>query len=98
MRRTLAAGAGGLALVALAVAYGVHEVVEQPAKAPDYSGAGTGTVTVEIRPGASAAEIGKTLEKAGVVASAQAFVEQVVMRSKESSLHPGRYTLRRHMA
>lgn len=98
MRRTLAAAAGGVALVAMAVAYGVHEVVTQPDKAPDYSGGGSGTVTVEITPGASAGEIGKTLEKAGVVASAQSFIEQVITRSKETSLRPGRYTLRRRMS
>ncbi|MFI9574909.1 endolytic transglycosylase MltG [Microbispora rosea] len=98
MRRTAAAVAGGLALVAVAVAYGVHQVVGQPDGAPDFSGGGSGTVTIEITPGASAAEIGKTLEQAGVVASAQSFVEQVITRSKENGLHPGRYTLRRRMA
>lgn len=90
--------AGGLALVAVAVAYGVHEVVGQPDEAPDYSGPGSGTVMVEITPGTSAGDIGKTLEKAGVVASAQSFIEQVITRSKESSLRPGRYALRRRMA
>ncbi|WP_169983110.1 MULTISPECIES: endolytic transglycosylase MltG [unclassified Microbispora] len=98
MRRTAAVVAGALALVAAAVAYGVHEVVGQPDKAPDYSGGGSGTVTVEITPGTSAGEIGKTLESAGVVASAQSFIEQVITRSKESSLRPGRYVLRRRMA
>ncbi|MEU7694882.1 endolytic transglycosylase MltG [Microbispora hainanensis] len=98
MKRTVAAVAGGLALVAAAVTYGVHQVVGQSDEAPDFSGEGTGTVTIEIRPGASAAEIGRTLERAGVVASAQSFVEQVVMRSKETGLHPGRYTMRRRMA
>lgn len=98
MKRTAAAVAGGLALVAVAVAYGVHQVVGQPDEAPDFSGGGSGTVTIEITPGASAAEIGETLEHAGVVASAQSFVEQVITRSKESGLHPGRYTLRRRMA
>ncbi|GLW19980.1 endolytic transglycosylase MltG [Microbispora triticiradicis] len=98
MRRAALVAGGGFALVAAAVAYGVHAVVGQPGSPPDYSGGGSGTVTIEITPGTSAGEVGQTLAKAGVVASAQSFVEQVISRSKESGLHPGRYVLRRRMS
>ncbi|GAA1279515.1 hypothetical protein Psi02_67850 [Planotetraspora silvatica] len=98
MRRATGVVIGGAALVAAAIAFGVHSIVRTAPGAEDFEGAGTGTVMVEITPGASAGEIAETLKHAGVVASAQSFVDEVVQRSKESSLHPGQYRLKRRMA
>ncbi|WP_204060889.1 endolytic transglycosylase MltG [Microbispora corallina] len=97
MRRAPVLVAGG-AVLAAAVAFGAHSVVRQPPRGADYTGAGTGSVVVDITPGASAGQIGETLHRAGVVASAQSFVQEVVVRSKEGALRPGRYRLRRRMA
>ncbi|GAA4575383.1 hypothetical protein GCM10023193_73840 [Planotetraspora kaengkrachanensis] len=89
---------GGAVLVAAAIAFGVQSVVRTAPGAEDFEGAGTGSVTVEITPGASAGEIAETLKHAGVVASTQSFVDEVVRRSKEASLHPGQYRMKRRMA
>lgn len=86
----------GTALAAVAVVFGLRSATDP--EAADFAGPGSGTVIVEITPGASAGEIGQTLERAGVVASTRSFVRAVVARSKEGSLQPGRYRLRRGMA
>ncbi|MEW9531314.1 endolytic transglycosylase MltG [Microbispora sp. NPDC049125] len=98
MRRAPVVVAGGVAAVAAAMAFAVHSFVRPTSESPDFGGPGAGAVTVDITPGASAGEIGDVLEKAGVVASGQSFVQEVVVRSKEESLRPGRYLLRRRMA
>ncbi|MEZ0077326.1 endolytic transglycosylase MltG [Planotetraspora sp. GP83] len=98
MSRAPAVVAGGAALLTAAVVFGVYSFL-RPAPGPqDFEGAGSDAVTVEISPGASAGEIAETLKRAGVVASAQSFVQAVVERSKEGSLRPGRYRLKRRMA
>ncbi|MBP2708055.1 endolytic transglycosylase MltG [Microbispora sp. RL4-1S] len=88
----------GAAAVTAAIAFGVHAAVRQEPGAADYAGAGYGAVNVDITPGASAGDIGRSLERAGVVASSRSFVHEVTARAKENTLRPGRYRLRRHMA
>jgi UPF0755 protein len=89
---------GGAALVTAAIALGVHSIVGTVSGPGDYEGAGTGSVLVVITPGSSAGEIAETLKRAGVVASTESFVGEVVARSKESSLRPGKYRLKHRMA
>ncbi|MFI6512820.1 endolytic transglycosylase MltG [Streptosporangium sp. NPDC050855] len=90
----LLAGAG--ALVVAAGAAGL--IVVRPYLAPaDFEGQGSGQVVVEIPRGASAAEIGRTLADAGVVASARAFVRRAEEQDRTDTLHPGRFRMRRGM-
>ncbi len=65
---------------------------------PDYSGPGTGSVTVLIKPGESAAQVGQQLLAQGVVASVRAFSNAAKDSGKGSSLEPGDYALHKHMA
>lgn len=64
----------------------------------DYSGSGTGRVTVTVRPDEGTAAIGQSLHAAGVVASVQAFTDAAADNSSGRSVQPGTYTLHRHMA
>jgi UPF0755 protein len=65
---------------------------------PDYSGPGTGTVTVHISQGETATQVGEQLQAAGVVASVRAFANAAKASGKGSSLEPGTYALHKHMA
>ncbi len=64
----------------------------------DYSGQGSGKVTVTIADGASGRTIGRTLEQAGVVKSAKAFVDAAAANPKSGSIQPGEYELRQKMS
>ncbi len=65
---------------------------------PDYSGAGTGWVTVRIYSGDSAATVGQRLQQAGVVETARAFQNAAKASGQGSALEPGYYRMHRHMA
>ncbi len=64
---------------------------------PDYSGAGTGTVVVEIEEGDTSAAIGRTLEEADVVKSAEAFVAAATADDRSRGIQVGFYELRLQM-
>lgn len=63
----------------------------------DYSGEGSGSVTVIVHDGDSASTIGHTLAGAGVVRSASAFTNAASLNSKSRLIGPGTYRLREHM-
>lgn len=63
----------------------------------DYTGAGTGTVVVQIKPGDTATAVGQRLQQLGVVASARAFANAATASKQGSALEPGFYRLHRHM-
>ncbi|HEY6278479.1 MAG TPA: endolytic transglycosylase MltG, partial [Streptosporangiaceae bacterium] len=65
---------------------------------PDYSGPGTGSLTVRIYPGDTAAVVGQRLQQAGVVETARAFQNAAKASGKGSTLEPGYYRVHRHMA
>ena len=65
---------------------------------PDYSGAGTGSVTVQIKSGETATQVGQQLLDHGVVASVRAFSNAAKASGKGSSLEPGYYRMHMHMA
>jgi uncharacterized YceG family protein len=65
---------------------------------PDYSGPGTGTVAVLIKPGETATQVGEQLQAQGVVASVRAFANAAKASGKGNALEPGDYRLHRHMA
>ncbi|MEQ4719353.1 endolytic transglycosylase MltG [Nonomuraea sp. B19D2] len=64
----------------------------------DYTGQGTGEVTIEIKDGQSASEVAQELERQGVVASARAFTNAIGNANKSGSLQPGSYKLRKQMS
>lgn len=64
---------------------------------PDYTGPGTGQVTVNVRAGDTAIDVGGTLQRAGVVHTAAAFRKAVKDRGVGAGLTPGFYRLRKHM-
>lgn len=64
----------------------------------DYTGQGSGSVTIEIHPGDSLTTIGTTLEKADVVASAEAFTDAASKNPKALSIQAGFYQMRRKMS
>jgi len=64
----------------------------------DYTGQGTGEVTIEIKEGQSATEIAQTLLANDVIKSTRAFTEAAAAAGKSGSLQPGVYRLRRKMA
>jgi UPF0755 protein len=65
---------------------------------PDYSGPGTGNVTVQIKSGETATQVGQQLLNLGVVASARAFSNAAKASGHGSALQPGDYRLHKHMA
>jgi UPF0755 protein len=65
---------------------------------PDYEGAGTGQVTIEVKAGQTIAEIGNTLVTAGVVKSAKAFIEAAEANPQSQKIQPGVYKVRSQMS
>ncbi|WP_330176781.1 endolytic transglycosylase MltG [Streptomyces sp. NBC_01498] len=66
--------------------------------APDFAGAGAGAVQVEIPQGAGLAEMGGLLRDAGVVKSAQAFIDAAGEHPKGEAIQPGVYPLKKEMS
>ncbi|MER7788676.1 endolytic transglycosylase MltG [Streptomyces sp. NPDC097640] len=66
--------------------------------APDYSGDGSGEITVEIPAEASVTAMGNILKDKGVVKSTGAFIEAADANPKGGSIQPGSYTLRKQMS
>ncbi|HEX8498006.1 MAG TPA: endolytic transglycosylase MltG [Actinomycetales bacterium] len=89
---SLVAGAGYYAYSALRPAY------DSLTASDDYSGAGTGKAEVVIPSGATGRAIGRVLEEAGVVKTAEAFVTAASANTRSASIQPGTYALRRQMS
>ncbi|GAA1148192.1 hypothetical protein GCM10009664_15060 [Kitasatospora gansuensis] len=64
---------------------------------PDFSGAGTGTVQVEIKPGPGE-QMGRTLLAAGVVKSVEAFTSAFTRNPKAGTIQPGYFTMHHQMS
>jgi UPF0755 protein len=99
MRRT----AGWIALIVLVIILavvggGFYYVWHNYLHPPDYSGPGTGNVTVQIKSGETATQVGQQLVNLGVVASVRAFSNAAKASGHGSSLEPGYYRLHKHMA
>jgi UPF0755 protein len=94
-------GRGGLAVLVAAlvilvlVAGAMTAAVRWFTNKPDYSGAGHGEVSVQVKAGDSTGQIAATLERQDVVASAQAFV--TVVGSDGTPIQPGTYRLHLQM-
>ncbi|MEU8306462.1 endolytic transglycosylase MltG [Actinomadura sp. NPDC048955] len=65
---------------------------------PDYEGAGSGKVTVQIKDGATGSVIGTTLKQHRVVKSSEAFVKTYNKETRASSIQPGFYQMRLEMS
>jgi UPF0755 protein len=77
-------------------AYGkVSDLLGGPA---DYTGQGTGKVTVEIPKGADGQQIADILEKKGVVKSADAFYQLALKDSRFQAVQAGFFTLKKEMS
>lgn len=66
--------------------------------ADDYPGPGTGEVIIEVESGDSSSAIGATLTDAGVVASADAFVDEAVADDRALGIQPGFFAMRKQMS
>jgi UPF0755 protein len=67
-------------------------------KVADYSGAGTGSVSITVHAGDNASDIADTLKSSGVIKSTEAFTDPAGDNSKSKSIQPGVYNLHRHMS
>ncbi|RYP86094.1 endolytic transglycosylase MltG [Nocardioides guangzhouensis] len=78
---------------------GVGFVRDQFADPEDYPGPGSGSVTVEVQPGDTATDIGRTLAEADVVASVEAFTDAANGRADEAAtIQAGYYEMRKQMS
>ena len=64
---------------------------------PDYSGPGSGSVTVQVHEGDTSAAIGRALKEAGVVKSVGAFTDAAVSDERSRSIQVGYYQLKKEM-
>jgi UPF0755 protein len=64
---------------------------------PDYSGSGTGSVLIQVKPGDTATGLAPELVSLGVVASERAFVLAAEHSTSGSGLVPGFFRLHEHM-
>jgi UPF0755 protein len=80
----------------VAGAYG-YSFIKSKYYPPDYSGAGTGYLVVQVPSGATPTSLGPELQKLGVVASARAFVLAAEHSSAAGGLLPGFYGMRKDM-
>jgi UPF0755 protein len=102
---------GGLAvvislLVILAILAGGYALVQGVGSkltdalssgAEDYAGPGEGEVVIEVTPGQTVAQVGRTLKKEDVIASVDAFLAAANGEPKSSTLQPGFYQLKHKM-
>jgi UPF0755 protein len=85
----------GAALVATNV---LAPMVSNLTASNDFTGEGSGAVSVVVHKGDAGRTIGATLEKAGVVKTAKAFVTAVSGNAKAGSIQPGTYALHAKMS
>lgn len=97
----------GLVIVVIVVAGGVAgyqfiapkvqqviAAVSGAQESDDYSGDGTGTVTITIRQGDIGEDVAKTLQRSNVVKSSKVFY-QLLLQSPEVQFQPGSYTMKK---
>ncbi len=79
---------------------GVRAVVGKlaPGTAPDYPGPGTGSVSVQVKPGDSVRTIGERLVGQRVVKSVDAFVTAAGADPRSTRIQPGQYELKKQMS
>jgi UPF0755 protein len=75
-----------------------RDYLQELFSAPDYTGPGTGSVTVEIAKGQTSDDIAKTLHSKDVVKSAKAFERAARDDIRSRSIQAGTYQLRKQMS
>ncbi|NHN55029.1 endolytic transglycosylase MltG [Calidifontibacter sp. DB0510] len=70
----------------------------QKAAGGDYSGSGSGSIEVIVNSGDSGYAIGRTLEKAGVIKSADTFAAVAASNPDFAKIQPGTYKMRQQMS
>jgi UPF0755 protein len=85
-----------LVVVALGAFLGIRSL--SGGSADDFSGDGTGSVSIVVAKGDSLRQIGKTLTDAGVVASEDSFVNAAQSDPRASGIAPGTYVLHQSMS
>lgn len=85
-------------LVVLAGGYVIVRRVVDNFATKDYTGAGTGAVTVQVRAGDTTADIAATLRAKDVVASKAAFVNAAADSGRSQDFQPGFFRLRLRMS
>ncbi|MFB6617495.1 endolytic transglycosylase MltG [Streptomyces sp. NPDC056367] len=79
--------------------YGYTYIKDRFGAAEDFAGEGTSEIVdVEIPKGAGLGQMGRILKEAGVVASAQAFVDAANANPKGKSIQPGVYPMQKKMS
>ncbi|MCX5379428.1 endolytic transglycosylase MltG [Streptomyces sp. NBC_00091] len=79
--------------------YGYSYLKERFGPTEDFAGEGSGeTVDVEIPKNAGLGQMGRILKEAGVVASAQAFVDAANANPRGKSIQPGVYPMKKKMS
>lgn len=99
-RRSWTKWLAGLITVALAAAmigYSVTLLRGTSTPEEEFTGAGVGEVVVVIERGDTLTRIATKLEEAGVISSADTFVNVAAVDERSTSIGPGRYTLRGQM-
>jgi UPF0755 protein len=88
-----------LVLVGIIVAIGLvaPRAVSMFSSAPDFPGPGTGSVQIQIEPGATLAKIGNDLKALGVVASVDGFIGAANKNQDSANIAPGSYNLLKEM-
>lgn len=92
-----------LALVVLVgLGYGAYQLsgtlFDFGGAAADYTGEGTGSVSIEVKSGDGAAAIGQTLAGVDVVKSADAFIAAAQADDRSLGIQPGVYMMRTQMS
>ena len=77
--------------------WGLGKVRSALGDSPDYSGPGSGAVTIQVRQGETAADIGRELKAEDVVKSVEAFTDAAAADERSRSIQVGYYQLKKQM-
>jgi UPF0755 protein len=97
-RRRLFVAALAVLLLAGGVGGGGYLLLREFNGPPDYSGDGGANVVVQVEQGATGAQIGAALQRAGVVKSVEAFTAAAADEPRVRSVQPGYYRMREQMS
>ncbi|HEY7144376.1 MAG TPA: endolytic transglycosylase MltG, partial [Streptosporangiaceae bacterium] len=97
-RRRIGRVLAPLIAIVLLVVLGAGGLYEwRKLRSPDFTGPGTGEVTVQVKPGDTATALAPRLVKLGVVASTNAFISAAKKSKNPAGLEPGYFQLHKHM-
>ena len=83
--------------VILALGLLAPRAISMFSSAPDFPGPGSGSVQLQIEPGATLAKIGNDLKDLGVVASVDGFISAASKIPESANISPGSYNLLKEM-